>query len=92
MQTHFPAIKALDQHRREFQLLPDRCLASGHGYVFPFAVSPQRLWSLKLETPHHNSRQKKVSFNGISFLMEMAIICESGPPVVQVVAAVFGVK
>lgn len=55
-------------------------------------LSPHKDYGhLTWKTPHHNSRQKKVSFNEISFLMEMATICETGPPVVQVVAAVFGV-
>lgn len=55
-------------------------------------LSPDKDYGhLTSKTPRHNSRQKKVSFNGTSFLMEMAIICETGPPVVQVVAAVLGV-
>lgn len=53
-------------------------------------VSPHKVdGSINLQTPHHNSRQKKVSFNGIPFQMNMAIICEPEHPIVQVVAAVF---
>lgn len=61
--------------------------------MWSFLLSPHKDYgNLNSKTPpRHNSGQKKVSFNGISFLMEMTIICETEPPVVQVAAALFGV-
>lgn len=53
-------------------------------------VVPYELYgSINSQTPHHNFRQRKISFNGIPFQMKMTIIFESAPPVLQVVAAVF---
>lgn len=53
-------------------------------------VSPYKTYDgSSLQTPHHNFRLRKVSHNGIPLLMKMAIICETEPPVVQVVASAF---
>lgn len=92
MEIHCLAIKALGQHRREFQSIT--CTT----YVLAVVMSMCFLWvsahktsgSLNLQTLHRSSKLRKVGFNGIPFLIKMAIICETEPPVVQVVAAVFG--
>lgn len=44
--------------------------------------------SINSQTPHHNFRQRKISFHGIPFQMKMTVIFEPAPPV-QGVAAVF---
>lgn len=76
--------------------LQGRCLVSGPGYEFPCRGLPtkpaQGVSLVNWKTPHHNSRPRKVSLNGISFLMKMAIICEMEPPVVQLVSAILGAQ
>ena len=53
-------------------------------------VAPYEVYgSINSQTPRHNFRQRKISFNAIPFQMKMTIIFEPRLPVVQVVASVF---